>query len=181
MGVVDSQPAAAASQPYVGPTWPLMNPQQLKTKNQKLETWAKQMEAAALMQTHAEKARNPAGLSAQQSERRTTNGRIAGDHSQSCASTRENQKMISDLRLKIAEQEKKVVQTLETEKQRLPRRSEKRTYSGRMQRIFRTRGKHGSYYVFFLPPLFCQRNPAFWTRNLGKNRQISAKISAKIG
>ena len=31
-------------------------------------------------------------------------------------------------------------------------------------------------YVFFLPPLFCQRVPAFWTQNLGKNRLISANL-----
>ena len=31
-------------------------------------------------------------------------------------------------------------------------------------------------YVFFLPPLFCQRIPAFWTQNLGKNRLISANL-----
>ena len=31
--------------------------------------------------------------------------------------------------------------------------------------------------AFFLPPLFCQKKiPAFWTQNLGYNRQISAKI-----
>ena len=31
-------------------------------------------------------------------------------------------------------------------------------------------------YMFFLPPLFCQRIDAFWTQNLGKNRLISARI-----
>ena len=31
-------------------------------------------------------------------------------------------------------------------------------------------------YVFFLPPLFCQRIPAVWTQNLGKNRLISANV-----
>ena len=34
--------------------------------------------------------------------------------------------------------------------------------------------------VFFLPPLFCQRIPAFWTQNLGKNRLISAKNRLKF-
>ena len=32
--------------------------------------------------------------------------------------------------------------------------------------------------VFFQPPLFCQRVPAFWTQNLGKNRRISANIGS---
>ena len=31
-------------------------------------------------------------------------------------------------------------------------------------------------YVFFLPPLFCQRIPALWMQNLGKNRLISASL-----
>ena len=36
---------------------------------------------------------------------------------------------------------------------------------------------NGFNYLFFLPPLFCKRSPAFWTQSLGKNRLISAKIS----
>ena len=32
-------------------------------------------------------------------------------------------------------------------------------------------------YVFFLPPLFCQSIPVFWTQNLGKCRLISANLS----
>ena len=37
--------------------------------------------------------------------------------------------------------------------------------------------KNSSFiYVFFLPPLFCQRIPAFWTQSLGKNRLISANV-----
>ena len=32
------------------------------------------------------------------------------------------------------------------------------------------------YYMFFLPPLFYQSIPAFWTQNLGKNRLFSANL-----
>ena len=31
-------------------------------------------------------------------------------------------------------------------------------------------------YVFFVPPFFCRRIPAFWSANLGKFRQISANL-----
>ena len=52
-------------------------------------------------------------------------------------------------------------------------------FSGKGQ-LPRSAARHPLNYVFFLPPLFCQRIPAFWTQNLGQNRLKMAKIQLEF-